>query len=136
MKKMMIGLLIAGFIVGLASSVYADCKVGDKADVLWKGKWYPATVKQVKGSECFIHYDGYGKSWDEWVGPNRIRIKGERPVAKNFKFGVGDPVEVNWKGSWYPAHVISVGKNKWKIHYDGYSNSWDEWVTARRIRKR
>lgn len=134
MKKMMIVLLIAGFVMGIASSVYAECKVGDKAQVLWKGTWYPATVKKVKGNECFIHYDGYNKSWDEWVGPDRIRIKGQEPVARNLKFEVGDPVEVNWKGSWYPAHVISAGRGRWKIHYDGYSNSWDEWVTARRIR--
>lgn len=134
MKKMMIGLLIAGFIVGIASSAFAACKVGDKADVLWKGKWYPATVKKVKGSECFIHYTGYSKSWDEWVGPGRIRIKGQHVDVRNPTFEVGDAVEVNWKGSWYPAHVISVRRNRWKVHYDGYSDSWDEWVTARRIR--
>ena len=135
MKKliMLVGALV--IVLGMTMSAYAACKVGDKADVLWKGKWYPATVRKVKGHQCFIHYDGYSRSWDEWVGPDRIRIKGET-AAKDLKFEVGDPVVVKWKGTWYDAHVIAINKkkNSWKIHYDGYDNSWDEWVGANRIR--
>ncbi len=45
--------------------------------VLWKGTWYPASVLKTretkKGTQSFIHYDGYSASWDEWVGPERIR---------------------------------------------------------------
>jgi hypothetical protein len=54
------------------------------------------------------------------------------------KFKKGDPVMVEWKGSWWPARVIAMrqGKAPYKIHYDGYSNSWDEWVGNRRIRRR
>lgn len=50
-------------------------------------------------------------------------------------FVVGDPVSVKWKGKWWPASVIEIGRNgRWKIHYDGYDNSWDEWVGADRIK--
>ena len=54
------------------------------------------------------------------------------------KFNVGDKVMVEWKGSWWPAEVIKVreGKSPYRIHYDGYSNSWNEWVTDARIRSR
>jgi hypothetical protein len=58
----------------------------------------------------------------------------EKALGKVFK--VRDLVKVNWKGSWWSASVIKVGKNSWKIHYDGYNNSWDEWVGPKRIRKR
>ena len=51
--------------------------------------------------------------------------------AKSFK--VDDPVVVEWHGRWWPAKVLEVGNNKWKIHYDGYSASWDEWVGPERI---
>lgn len=51
-------------------------------------------------------------------------------------FKVGDKVEVQWKGTWYPAQVLGVKKGEWKIHYDGYESSWDEWVKANRIRVR
>lgn len=54
------------------------------------------------------------------------------------KFTVGDKVMVEWKGSWWPAKVIKVrkGGSPYRIHYDGYSNSWNEWVTDSRIRNR
>lgn len=118
------------------------CAPGDKAQVLWKGSWYPATVLQSRGNKCYIHYDGYNSSWDEWVGPSRIRVSGGAPgVSKILNVGgslynVGDAVSVKWKGSWWPAHVVQAGNNKWYIHYDGYSNSWDEWVGPGRIRPR
>ncbi len=137
MKRFLVVMLGVAMVTGFAVSGYAACKVGDKADVLWKGTWYPATVKKVKGDECYIHYTGYGNNWDEWVGPDRIKVSGAEASAapsKGGSYSVGDAVDVNWKGSWYPARVISTGKNKWKIHYDGYDSSWDEWVTASRMR--
>jgi len=143
MKRMsVIVLLVVSLVLSWTAIGYSLCKVGNKAEVLWKGTWYPATVKKVKGDQCYIHYAGYGNNWDEWVGPDRIKIKGEdntasasNPADPAPKYSVGDPVQVNWKGSWYPARVIAVGNNKWKIHYDGYDNSWDEWVALRRIRQ-
>ncbi|MFH1829846.1 MAG: Tudor-knot domain-containing protein [Pseudomonadota bacterium] len=52
--------------------------------------------------------------------------------------GLDDAVMVEWKGSWWPAKVIAIGKGKapYKIHYDGYSSSWDEWVGDARIKKK
>jgi hypothetical protein len=46
----------------------------------------------------------------------------------------GEAVEVEWKGSWYPATVIRVEKRGTLIHYVGFDNSWDEYVTRNRIR--
>lgn len=58
--------------------------------------------------------------------------------AASGKFKTGDPVMVEWKGSWWPARVIAMrqGKAPYKIHYDGYSSSWDEWVGDNRIKGR
>ena len=58
------------------------------------------------------------------------------PIAGAKKFKVGDSCMVEWKGSWWPAKVISTrdGNSPYKIHYDGYSNSWDEWVGDARIK--
>jgi hypothetical protein len=47
--------------------------VGQKVEVEWKKKWYPAKVLEVKGGVHYITYDGYGKEWDEWVPSKRIR---------------------------------------------------------------
>ncbi|HKS31704.1 MAG TPA: agenet domain-containing protein [Chthoniobacterales bacterium] len=46
---------------------------GSKVDVLWKKKWYPATVLKVEDGIHLIHYTDYDSSWDEWVASKRIR---------------------------------------------------------------
>jgi hypothetical protein len=48
----------------------------------------------------------------------------------------GDKVQVYWGGSWYNAVILRANNNKWLIHYDGYSDSWDEWVGLDRMRWR
>jgi hypothetical protein len=49
-----------------------------QAEVEWQGTWWAAEVVKVNGERYYIHYTGYNNSWDEWVGPDRIRT----PVAK------------------------------------------------------
>lgn len=53
-------------------------------------------------------------------------------------FKTGDQVMVKWKGSWWPAEIIKVRKSNrpYRIHYDGYSKSWDEWIGDNRIKRR
>src|SRR5579885_2227238 len=84
----------------ISSAAWADCSPGDTAQVLWKGTWYPATVLKAKGTECFIHYTGYGSNWDEWVGPDRIKVTGSAPApVAAASFSEGDAVQVLWKGT-------------------------------------
>lgn len=98
---------------------------GDKVQVLWQGSWYAATVKEVKDGKWFIHYEGYGAEWDEWVGQDRIKLAWKK----------GDKLQVEWQGKWYPAVILEVGEGKYKVHYDGWGNEWDEWVTPKRMKK-
>jgi len=128
------------FILAVSGEAVAGCSSGDKADVLWKGTWYAATVLQANGDQCFIQYDGYDASWNEWVGPDRIRLKGaaQKTLPKkpqsNVSFQEGDAVTVLWKGTWYDAHVLKTKGAQTFIHYDGYESSWDEWVGPERIK--
>ncbi len=51
---------------------------GDQVDVEWKGAWWKAVVTQVSpGPEYKVHYVGWSESWDEAVGPARIRPRTE-----------------------------------------------------------
>jgi len=43
-------------------------------EVEWKGSWFPATVIKKEKDRWHIHYVGYEKSWDEWVGKDRIKF--------------------------------------------------------------
>jgi hypothetical protein len=53
------------FTVGTKVQVYSSD--GDK--------WYPAIVRRAWYGLHFIHYDDYDVTWDEWVGPESIRLR-------------------------------------------------------------
>jgi len=36
-------------------------------------EWYPAKVLSVFSGLHFIHYDGYGSEYDDWMAPKKIR---------------------------------------------------------------
>ena len=103
--------------------------VGQRVKVEWKGSWWPAVVMQAQPGQWFVHYENYDHSWDEWVGPARIRAMPAPGVR-----GVGAHVRVEWKGSWYPAVILQVQNGQFLVHYDGYESSWDEWVGPDRMR--
>jgi len=48
---------------------------------------------------------------------------------------IHDKVQVKYgNAQYYNAGIIDAKNGKYKIHYDGYSNNWDEWVTPDRIK--
>ena len=47
--------------------------VGQRVKVEWDGGWWDASVLKVEPSSFFITYEGFDSSWDEWVGPSRIK---------------------------------------------------------------
>ena len=73
------------------------------------------------------------KAWPEVANDGDAAPAPTAPAAAAF--AVGDRVQVQWKGAWYPAKVLKVDGEKFLIHYDGSSSSWDEWVAPSRIKK-
>jgi hypothetical protein len=89
-------LIVSAIVLAFGSVMYFSQPAfaympGDKVEVNWKGSWYPAEVMEVSGNRCLIHYDGYDNSWDEWVGPARIRPVGgkrESSVSVDYMSGI------------------------------------------------
>src|SRR6266850_916866 len=63
-----------------------------------------------------------------------VTLAATRNAYQDRIWKVGDRIEVEWKGDWYQAQVIEVKANQYKVHYDGYASSWDEWIDKTRIR--
>lgn len=103
---------------------------GRYLEVSSKGKWYKAEVLEQRGKELFIHYTSYDSSWDEWVGPERVR---EFEFAR---FPIGDEVEAagSSSGKWYKATVLDTYESLHLVRWEGYSSAYDEWVGPSRIR--
>lgn len=150
-----------GFVAGLAALALTGvpgCKrqysVGDHVYVEWEGNDYPAVILAVPSPTKYkVHYDGYDDVWDETVVRDRIKglVEGtprhpEPPAkvrakalqaAQSNTYKVNDRVRVEWHGQLYMATVKSiVGQEKYRVHYDGYGDEWDETVGLSRIQPR
>lgn len=56
-------------------------------------------------------------------------------AACGRSYRVGDDVMVEWEGKEYPGVILSAdGPAKFKIHYEGYDEAWDELVPKSRIK--
>ena len=51
-----------------------------------------------------------------------------------FAYDVGDKVEIDYGGTWYPGQVKEINGAQYFVGYDGYDSSWDEWVGSERLR--
>jgi hypothetical protein len=156
-ESLMLRALLVWLLLSLA---LAGCKrsydVGDHVYVEWeKDKRYPAVI--IPGSpgpgKYKVHFDGYDAIWDETFTrdkikgfvegtpvspepPEKVRAKAMQAVEKNI-YKIGDSVKVEWHGTMYPARVIGiVGTEKYRIHYEGYGNEWDETVGLSRIQQK
>ncbi len=58
------------------------------------------------------------------------------PGNPSVTYRAEEPVDAWHAGHWYPAHVHSASAGRYFVTYDGFSISWNEWVTARRLRPR
>ena len=64
---------------GLDAVEKATARPSAKFLVEWNGQWYPADVLAEQDGKYFIHYEGYGENWDEWIKPERLRVPGQQP---------------------------------------------------------
>lgn len=124
---------------------------GQDIDIHWGSTWWPGSVIEVDGATYRAHYEGYGSGSDEWVTADRLRPRAtgvadadERPDAApeadagdpNATYAVGDAVDIRWGSAWWPGSIKKTDGERYRIAYEGYSETWDEWVTATRLRPR
>jgi len=115
-------------------------------EVLWNGKWYAARILETRADgRSLIQYDGYGEAWNEWVSAARMRPavasaavpETPTPVPASLQVQPGTRIQVEWSGTWYDATVLETRANGDAfIKFDGYSDSWNEWVPPSRMRAR
>eukprot|EP00455_Lapot_gusevi_P009468 TRINITY_DN1423_c0_g1_i5.p1 TRINITY_DN1423_c0_g1~~TRINITY_DN1423_c0_g1_i5.p1 ORF type:complete len:919 (+),score=331.64 TRINITY_DN1423_c0_g1_i5:79-2835(+) len=44
-----------------------DFRVGDRIDAKdTQGKWFESTVKEIRGNEIYVHFEGWSTKWDSW----------------------------------------------------------------------
>ncbi|MFN6512951.1 MAG: hypothetical protein RMY29_000445 [Nostoc sp. CreGUA01] len=93
--------------------------------------WYQGTIEKIQDDQFFIHYLGYGSSYDEWVGEDDIRTRDLRAADDNG-YAVGQKVKC-WddeQEAWYSATIQQIQGQQYFLSYAGYDSSYDEWVDS------
>ena len=140
--------LVLVALLGGCGRTYRD---GDDVLVEWEGKEYPAVILTATPDGKFkVHYEGYEDIWDETIARSRIKGlgKGDGPrpdppakvrakalqAAQSNTYRLGDQVRVLWADKYYPAQIIEVvGKEQYRVHYEGYGPEFDENVGLARV---
>jgi hypothetical protein len=132
-------------------------RVGDHVLVEWRGDDHPAVIVAIEGPSKFrVHYDGYSDDWDESVtairiqgrlgstaaapmpnAPARPRAGGAASAQPPSVYKAGDRVRVEWHGSIYSAKITTVlGGDRYRVHYEGYGDEWDENIGLNRLQRK
>jgi hypothetical protein len=71
-------------------------------------------------------------SYKTWATIAMMLVSGCRRAHQ-----VGDHVLVAWRGGNYPAVIVGIeGPSKFRVHYDGFSEDWDEVIPVVRVLSR
>lgn len=104
--------------------------VGDAVKVKYGQADYTARVISIHDDDVYRVRYADGSEWDtlaDYV----------RPAGYYHAWNAGDQVDVLWKGIWYDARIVRVvGNDRYRVHYNGYADSWDEDVGGERVRMR
>lgn len=125
-----------------------EIKVGTKVEVTaTDGKVYAATIKEIIHTAYRVHYDGYADTNDVWMTKDQFRVAAEAAPAiiiptdkqtqtqKPGEWKAGSRVEAYSGNKWYTGTIAEIKDSKYRIRYDGYSETWDTWVAANELRQ-
>lgn len=116
------------------------CPIGASRQIEWNGSQWDGTILDGPNAagECFVTYDGWDESWNEWVVQGRIAPDPNAAPAPVAGAGcpVGQSLEIEWNGSLWDGAVLDGpnAQGQCFVTYDGWDASWNEWVTTDRLR--
>ena len=128
--------------------------MGDKVLVEWEKNVYPAVIiESPTPGKLKVHYEGYDAIWDEVIARDRVKgpaegniVHPEPPAKVRAKaiaaaqtnvYKISDRVRVEWHGTMYPAIIVGiVGQERYRVHFEGYGDEWDDTVGLARIQPR
>jgi hypothetical protein len=50
-------------------------RAGQAVEVWHAGKWYGGRVQSAANDQYFVNYNGFSRSWYEWVDASRLRAR-------------------------------------------------------------
>ncbi|MES2761198.1 MAG: Tudor-knot domain-containing protein [Bacteroidota bacterium] len=92
--------------------------------------WYEATILEAGDARSKIHWEGFSADYDETITNKRFWKKG-------YPFLAGDAMQaMETDGKWYNVKILKdgTGTEKYYIHWVGFSDSYDRYISYDSIR--
>lgn len=106
-------------------------RLGERIEAFDGTDWYRAVIiDSGNRTEFKVHFYGYDDEYDQYVNAKNIR----KFVPTSYK--IGEKVEAESDGEWYPAKILDVKGGAHLVAYDDYDDSANEWLASDYIRKR
>jgi hypothetical protein len=127
---------------------------GAAIQINWHGQWWAGhVIAPLADGYVIVRYDGWDASADAMVTRDRILLvpagaSASTPanthsmpnppgqaVDAQTPLALGQPVHIEWSGSFYPGRVIALlDGGEVRVHYLGYGDESDENVPRTRLR--
>lgn len=108
----------------VAPDSYGD---GEYAYGLFEKKWQPVRILNQTNSGYNAQFYFYSDYKEVDLGTQKLK------QAFFPEYKTNDKVKVSWEGKKYEATILEAKNDFYYIKYDGYDDSWNEWVMYDRI---
>lgn len=78
------------------------------------GVWYPGIVREIRGNEVLIHYQGWADKWDEWIFKDSGYIAPLHMFTPEWGYDIlkeGDEIDFRSGHKWYPGIITKKEKD-------------------------
>jgi hypothetical protein len=106
--------------------------INSDVEVLWAGQWWATTIVDTLPGDMYrVRWPGSTAGIPVPGTSLRLswRKRAQQAVCDEF-------IEVELGGEWWPAISLRRRKTDTYIHFEGWGNSWDQWVANHRVRMR
>ncbi|HYG52545.1 MAG TPA: caspase family protein, partial [Flavobacteriales bacterium] len=93
----------------------------------YEGNWKPVRIIAPVGNKYLARFYFYSDYKDVELGVDELK-----PIYFT-KHNVNDKVDVTWEGQKYASTILKAVNDFYYIKYDGYDDSYNEWVMYDRI---
>lgn len=93
-----------------------------------KGNWQPARVREFNADGVTVEFYEYSDKREEIINKEFVR------AIQTPDYSSLSKIQVEWEKKFYSATIKKIDGDFYFVKYDGYDDTWNEWVMYDRIK--
>lgn len=123
---------MANWVVATDVTSKKNKRIGEHVWVNYDGEDYLGFIVDANQNTYQVRFFSYTNNETDWVAAKQLK-----PFRCKKDFAVGSAVQVYYEDDkkWYAAKVLKKFSCLHYVHYEGYSNEYDAWISPDNIKK-